>query len=459
VNLKKTVYVASRLTSSNRAMFCVLIAIITLLVIDISLVNVNRFITSQSLAGWRTTFFIALAVVGTGMQLTILRFVKSKSEGIKDKKKLHLYGIHWTVTFLQYVLIGILILTVLQIMLNSQYNIYILVVIIGISYTLGVILMGILAERFFSWFKLSKNIVVLLYGLSSTVIALNLIFTIIYVVSIMPIHLEEIRPHTTFFIPYRPAGSIVSILDNIYVITSVTSFMITWIATAMLLRHYSQRLGRIKYWVILGIPLVYFLIQFQPLFLNLFYQSLQSDPMLFSILSTLIFTFSKPIGGILFGIAFWTTTRSLKKESVVRDFITISAYGLILLFVTNQAIVLVTVSYPPFGLVTISFVGLASYLVLVGIYSSTISVSEDIKIRQSIRRLAMGESRLLDSIGFSHMEQEVMKRVVKITKEISDTMEKQTGVEASINENDMKEYLYEVLKEVKRSKENRGHLS
>jgi hypothetical protein len=53
---------------------------------------------------------------------------------------------------------------------------------------------------------------------------------------------------------------------------------------------------------------------------------------------------------------------------------------------------------------------------LVGIYSSSISVSEDVKVRQSIRKFTARESKLLDSIGSSHMEQELERRVVKIAK-------------------------------------------
>jgi hypothetical protein len=51
--------------------------------------------------------------------------------------------------------------------------------------------------------------------------------------------------------------------------------------------------------------------------------------------------------------------------------------GFILLFISNQAIVLVEVPYPPFGLITASFMGLASYLILVGLYYTAISVGEE----------------------------------------------------------------------------------
>ncbi len=60
----------------------------------------------------------------------------------------------------------------------------------------------------------------------------------------------------------------------------------------------------------------------------------------------------------------------------------ISAFGLSLIFGSDQASILTNTPYPPFGLVTVSFLGLASYLVIVGVYSSAISVSEEGYISQ-----------------------------------------------------------------------------
>jgi hypothetical protein len=62
----------------------------------------------------------------------------------------------------------------------------------------------------------------------------------------------------------------------------------------------------------------------------------------------------------------------------------ISGIGLVLLFVSNQAIIFVDEPFPHFGLANVSFMGLASYLVLIGIYSSAISISEDSRLRSSI---------------------------------------------------------------------------
>ena len=112
----------------------------------------------------------------------------------------------------------------------------------------------------------------------------------------------------------------------------------------------------------------------------------------------------------------------------------ISAYGLALIFGSEQALILANRPYPPFGLATISFLGLSSYLMLIGIYSSAVSVSVDSKLRQSIRNFAIKESRLLDSIGTAQMEREIEKRVLAIAKRNQNFMAQETGIQSSLSE-------------------------
>jgi hypothetical protein len=94
--------------------------------------------------------------------------------------------------------------------------------------------------------------------------------------------------------------------------------------------------------------------------------------------------------------------------------------------------------------------GLSSYLILVGIYSSAISVAQDLELRKLIRKYARKESKLLDNIGLAEMEKEVQNRVMKIVNEQSLKMKNETGVQSSLNEEDIKEYLVNVLRETKR---------
>ena len=200
-------------------------------------------------------------------------------------------------------------------------------------------------------------------------------------------------------------------------------------------------------------PVVPARIQFLPFIPNIISTFSQSETIIF-LRYTFIPTYSKLIGGILFSIAFWAAARNLGRQSIVKDYMIISVYGFVLLFLSNQAILLVNgVPYPPFGLATVSFMGLSSYMILVGIYCSSISVAEDSKLRQSIRSIALRESKLLDSIGTAQMEPEIQRRVIVLTKQNQDRMVEETGIQSSLMEEDMKSYLEQVIKEVKKDRQ------
>jgi hypothetical protein len=130
----------------------------------------------------------------------------------------------------------------------------------------------------------------------------------------------------------------------------------------------------------------------------------------------------------------------------------ITGYGLLLLFTSNQATVLINSPYPPFGMASISFVGRSSYLVLVGVYSSAVSVAQDADLRRSIRNSIEQQLDLLDNIGTAQMENEIVKNILAVTKKQSMQSAEQTGVGSSLEEGDIREYLIQVVKETKEIK-------
>ena len=76
----------------------------------------------------------------------------------------------------------------------------------------------------------------------------------------------------------------------------------------------------------------------------------------------------------------------------------IAAYGFLLFYIAGSAFVS-QAAYPPYGLISVSITGLSCYLIYNGLYFSAISVSQDMTLRQSIRKSVMEQSKLLDSIG------------------------------------------------------------
>jgi hypothetical protein len=433
----------------STGIFIIIIFIIIAIIVDTSIVSI-----ATSAGGLRSSvsdiaLFIFVVIVFAVGQYVILAFVKQlykdKEDRIGGLKQHSLDLIDKAVTITQYALVAILVFTILQMLFMSSYHILILKATIFISYGLSFILLALLAKRFFSWFKLNHNLVVLAYALATTMISINAIITIIYINNEFINDPAIIRPIRSL------TGALVSpdiTLSSFYVISSVLSFILTWIATVLLLRHYSRKLGIIKYWIIVSIPLAYFLSQFQPLFLYSFADLRLSNPVLFGIIYNLIFSVSKPAGGVLFGIAFWIVAKNLTNKTV-KNYMVISAYGMMLLFTANQPTGLTLIPYPPFGLTSICFMVLAVYLVFLGVYSSAASVSEDTRLRQSIRKIALRESQFLDAIGTAEMEQELQRRVIAIYAKTKYSMVEETGISSSVDENDIKSYLQEILEEIK----------
>src|SRR6185437_12077507 len=94
-----------------------------------------------------------------------------------------------------------------------------------------------------------------------------------------------------------------SSLAILYTISSGVTFVLFWLGTVLLLQSYRKRLGTIKFWIIMIVPLRYFLSQFQPLVTGVLLDYSYGNPMLYSIVYVLMLEVSRPIGGLLFGLA------------------------------------------------------------------------------------------------------------------------------------------------------------
>jgi hypothetical protein len=317
-------------------------------------------------------------------------------------------------------------------------------------------MMILLSSKFFSWFRSDKNLVVLFYGISSTIIASNMIFSVVIVIDLLLTKSDIIFPHFGWRYAQSTLGPLNDLLTYGESITSILGFVIAWVSTLLLLRQFSVIWKGKAHWIIVTVPLIYFLIQFQPLFLNIFSQLVGSQPVYYGIFRTLFITYSQPIGGLIFGGAFWSIARKLHRNSIKMDYITISAFGFILLFVSNQALLLSSASYPPFGLATINFLGLSCYMVIVGIYSSAISIAQNTKLRTAIRKLVENESNLLDSIGATQMTQTLEKKMLDMYNSLTDKMHEDDGVMHSLSEEEVHKYFKEVIEDISKNKESIG---
>jgi hypothetical protein len=98
---------------------------------------------------------------------------------------------------------------------------------------------------------------------------------------------------------------------------------------------------------------------------------------------------------------------------------------------------------------TISIAGMSSYLVFVGIYGSAIIMTENSKLRAEIRK-TVTELGFLDSIGSAELENKIEGEVRSISKNFRDKLLKETGISFDMDEAEVKNYVHEVLNEMKK---------
>jgi hypothetical protein len=121
--------------------------------------------------------------------------------------------------------------------------------------------------------------------------------------------------------------------------------------------------GKIRYWTIITIPLIYFLFPFEIYFLNIFQPLLVSSPELYGLINVLVLSAPKQIGALFFSLAFIAASTLVAKQ-LVQKYLLISAIGMATLFGSIEIDPLLYAAYPPFGLVTISFMPIGAYLLL-----------------------------------------------------------------------------------------------
>jgi hypothetical protein len=374
--------------------------------------------------------------------------MNSASHEIKARSRL-IAGLHKTVSVVQYVLAANVILVIIQILTISQYSTLSLTFVAYVSNFLTAILLATFAIRFVSWYRNKKNSLgILLFALAFLILAVSEVVAGIGSAYLLSLKDQVITPASK--IEYRnfPEGSFLNIFFSYYSYVDYASFLLTMVASALLLYHYSKKSKRPKIILIIALPIFGYTATILDS-LNIY--DTDTNPSFFDYY---IFQSLMSIsGGILFAFSFWFISRGLPDTSV-KTFLKITAFGFILLYLSNHTDVN-QAAYPPYGINALSLLPLSSYFVLFGLYASGLSLSQDITLRQHLRSMAKNDNNLLSSIGTAQMEREVNRAIGEL-KEVADEQEKElaekTGIETPVPENEIEDYLKQVIEEVAKTR-------
>ena len=247
-------------------------------------------------------------------------------------------------------------------------------------------------------------------------------------------------------VAYFPEFSNVAIGSQINLIDkgcSILAFILTWVGSIKLLYRYLHRIGRFNFWLIMTVSLIYYNIEF-PLFALGYLDPFGEANAFFNIL---FFSFGGILAGAIFGISFLSIARTMKIGSTVRTQLMLAAFGFLFFYITGSANA-TQAAYPSFGVLSISLIGFSCYLIYSGLYSAAQTVSQDNALLRSIRKSVTEQASFLGGIGTAQRNKELESRVLKIAQNLEEDIEEKSGVETSLTENEVVDYVQYVINEI-----------
>ncbi len=363
----------------------------------------NLFLATQS----GVNFFVVLCILFIGIQFIFLYYIK-----LYLKYESSLFSIMYKITLLLHlVMIGILIITVLNIIIQNQYSFYLSKIAVGIGSTFASIIFVLLSKRLFSWYKKVNNNLILLFGFAFLLLGITkIVFELGIFISLYDYD-EMITSGTIVEFPDYTRNAVLSFFQDSYWIFAVISFFLLWLGTVFLIQNYKEAVGKNKYRMLTILSLLVFV----PTPIGIYFNESDIgnviDPVAFYIFTT----FNSTIAAILFFVTFSTLSRSITSEYPLKNYLFITGIGLLLYFISDQSTI-EQHAYPPYGMISLVFLGYSAYLIFVGILSSAISLSRNIEVRKLVHNIL--KDRFLYDISLGQLYTENETHVKKIIDNI-----------------------------------------
>lgn len=435
-----------------------MIGLIVTVLIDTSIVKVYDLLSKSFISdNAKFLLFSINTSICIVLEFIVIKYLYNSFQGFRWKESLKV-NLLYKISSISLLIVGTLIaLLMFQQFYHHYYKILIPILIVIISYVIAAAFIIILSILFLSWYKSHHNRIIFLYFISMLLIAFNLVMTATITVVKLSDRPDEIRKFIGGTVDLSVGRF--EFLNNIYKASSILSFISIWITTALLMNYYREKqINVIVYWILLSIPLVYFLINciHQIIFTNILISYLTIDPITVSIILTAFLSLSKPIGGLTFAVVFWNISKTVGYEKNIKLSMIISGWGILLIFGANQGLVQTLAPYPPFGLVTITVLIIGGFLMLLGIYNSAILVSVNDNLRKSIHK-HFTEPRLLGLIGEAEMKKEIEGIVKEITQR-EGSLEREINIPIEFDEKALKKYINFVIRETKKGENTKNEL-
>jgi len=391
------------------------IIIMTVLIIDMEFSNTAHLTDQYISSNTGVMIFTLISLIYLVSQQFILSYAHKKEFQMQVESS-SFRIIQRFINFMILLLIISFLAIVLQIIFSGYYDTIFLLVVLVITNSIAIIATASIGTKFFLWYKSRRKSTILVFGVMSSTIAITALVTILFMGTILLDQPKKIDSDYDVVLPLIGEGSTLSVLNYLYYYLSILSFLITWIMTSLLLKDYSIKLGKFRYWGLLSLPLAFYLSQLLVAQFGFFIPKEESDQLTFSFWFLFLYTLSSPIGGILFCLPYLLIIRKMNIDTSLQSYMKILAYALLLFFAAGSATVYHT-PYPPFGLSTVSIIGPSSYLIAIGVYYSARLLATNRTIEHQMKT-SKKYSQFFTSIGAAEMEKAMTEIVEEIRKKL-----------------------------------------
>ncbi|HET9774049.1 MAG TPA: hypothetical protein VFP25_03600 [Nitrososphaeraceae archaeon] len=446
---KMSSFAALNLTKKNSFIFVLIFTTVT--VIDSTIVEFSSYSGVRIPIWLNIAIFVIFSIIFLTSSPILLNYVRRIVS--RDSHQAMPLGLRYFHTIISATLIStgsILLIIIFQMFVLNKYSLNLLEAQTYISYISALVFLSFLIFLFAGWLISKRNYIIMIYTVAFSLISVNLVISLIYIESYFSFSvLRDVKPYPiTSYVVNLPGSPITESLSVVFDILSLSSFLLMWVATGILLSQYRHKMGRIKFFSLMSIPLIYYIFPFQNYFGDIFFLLLTSSPVIFSIIYVLIFSATKQVGALLFSLSFWTASSLVNHDRLYKSLL-ISSIGMVILFCSTEIAPLRSHVYPPYGLITEAFIPLGAYLLLVGIFTSAQQISQDARLRREFYKSAEIQLSLLKDIGVSQMEKEFEKKIKSLQQR---SILSERSSEPHLEEEHVKEILHDVLNELYYSK-------
>jgi hypothetical protein len=437
---------------SKRYSLIFILIFTTIMVLDSTIVKFASY-SGVKIPMWlNVTIFVIFSIIFLASSPTLLHYVKKLiSRDSYQTMWVRLRYFHIIISATLILTASIILILIFQMLIINKYSLILLEIQTYFSYLLALVFLSFLVFLFVRWLIIKRNHIIILYAIAFSLVSVNLIVSLTYIETYFSFSvLPDVKPYSIIaYIVNIPGTAMTESLSMIHDILSLSSFLLVWIATVILLSQYRHKIGKIRFFFLISIPLIYYIFPFQNYFGDLFFTFLFYSPVIFSIIYILIFSATKEVGAFLFGLSFWSAS-SLVHHDRVKKSLLISFIGMVILFCSIEISPLRSHVYPPYGFITEAFLPVGAYLLLVGIFTSAQYISQDARLRKEFYKSAESQLSLLKNIGVSQMEKEFEGKVKHLHERSKSSLKRME--EPELEEEHIKEVLREVLNELYYSK-------